>query len=192
MPMNVPSAMPMTFRRLTPDDADAFARLRAEMIVAEPYAFIGSPGDDAYTDPGFVRASIHSDTQAVFGAFDGAVLVAAAGIFRETTVKRRHVATVWSVYTRAPHRARGLSRQLILACLEHARAWPGVDTVQLSVAETQPNARRLYESLGFTAWGTEPHGTRVDGKSIVEIHMWRPLAGGPTAGDPPSPPRPPR
>ena len=57
-----------------------------------------------------------------------------------------------------------------------ARTWPGVNSVGLSVSENSGAARRLYERLGFIAWGREPDCLHLpDGRAFAEIHMYRPL-----------------
>ena len=57
------------------------------------------------------------------------------------------------------------------AAVQHARSCAGVDYVDLAVSENAPEALRLYESLGFSAWGREPEATQVDGQRYDEIHM---------------------
>jgi RimJ/RimL family protein N-acetyltransferase len=54
--------------------------------------------------------------------------------------------------------------------IEIARVW-GVSKVQLSVSSTAPAAQRVYESLGFVAWGRESDALRLNGNSADEIHM---------------------
>jgi RimJ/RimL family protein N-acetyltransferase len=75
------------------------------------------------------------------------------------------------VYTRPDVRGRGLCRSVLKLLIEHARAWPGIERVQLSVSERAPAARALYESLGLESWGREPDALRIDGQSAAEIHM---------------------
>jgi hypothetical protein len=53
-----------------------------------------------------------------------------------------------------------------------------VACVFLSASENAPNAIRLYESLGFRAWGTEPDGLRTGGRSYSEVHLRLDLAAG--------------
>jgi hypothetical protein len=42
---------------------------------------------------------------------------------------------------------------------------------QLSVTDRAAKARRIYESCGFIAWGTELDGLSVGGESYAETHM---------------------
>lgn len=160
-----------TIRRLTPDDADAYAALRVEMITLEPYAYLGVPGDDHVSDPETVRKHLSNPEHAFFGAFDAQTLVAAAGIYREPKRKRRHRAEIWGVYTTLAARGRGLSRALITECLNCARRWDGVAVVGLSACSRSTAAIAMYKSMGFTVWGEEPDATRVDGEPLAEIHF---------------------
>ncbi len=169
-----------TIRPLTATDADAYALLRAEMIAAEKYAFLGVPGDDDYTNADHVRRHLAHPEQLIFGAFDGATLVATVGISREQRVKRRHRAHVWGVYTTRAARGHGVSRRLMTAALDLARTW-GVAVVDLTAAHNSAAAISLYTSLGFVTWGTQPDCTRVQGEPVTELHMQVVLEPGATA-----------
>lgn len=160
-----------TIRRLIPEDAEAYAALRVEMITVERFAFLGVPGDDHASDPAVFRERMKDAEQAVFGAFDGGALVAVAGVYRHPRRKRRHRAEIWGVYTTPRARGRGLSRALIAECLGAAREWEGVSVVGLSACARSTAAIALYESMGFVKWGEEPDGTRVGGESLSEFHF---------------------
>lgn len=145
------------------------------MLMDSPWAFGSSPGQDRGSDPAGVRASLALPGYAIVAAEDaaGGRLVAAAGVRREDAAKRRHLATVWGVFVSPQWRGRGVARAVVGGVLEVARGWEGVEALQLSVSERGTAARRLYESLGFVAWGTEPDALRVDGEPYAETHMWR-------------------
>ncbi len=53
-------------------------------------------------------------------------------------------------------RGHGLARRLTLA-VEGAAREAGLRVLNLDVRETQAAAIKLYESLGYTCWGTHPH-----------------------------------
>jgi RimJ/RimL family protein N-acetyltransferase len=97
--------------------------------------------------------------------------VGAAGMNREARAKRAHIAWVWGVYVTPAWRGRGAARGLIAATVDTARGWTGVDRVQLSVSADSHTARRVYESAGFSAWGTEPDALRTGGRSYDEVHL---------------------
>ncbi|MEL7472144.1 MAG: GNAT family N-acetyltransferase [Planctomycetota bacterium] len=165
----------ITIRRLTLDDVGAYTRLRAAMVEAEPFAFLGAPGDDDCADATIMRARLASpETEIVAAEADGA-LVGSAGVYRDQRVKTRHRATIWGVYVAPTVRARGVGRGLVSAAIEIARGWSGVELVQLSVSARHAGARRLYERLGFVAWGEEPDAIIVNGERASEVFMQRRL-----------------
>ena len=61
--------------------------------------------------------------------------------------------------------------QVLERTLEIARSWPGVTSVGLSVSARAEAARRVYERLGFKAWGVEPGALVLDGRAYDETHM---------------------
>ncbi len=89
---------------------------------------------------------------------------------REERPKRRHVAGIWGVYVTPGMRRAGLGRTLVAQAVEIARGW-GVSKVQLSVSESSPTAVRLYERLGFVAWGRESDAVRAGAETAAQIHM---------------------
>ena len=164
-----------TARALTPDDAESYVALRREMLADAPWAFYASPGHDRGSDPAQVRASLEKPDHAILAVEERGELLAVAGVHREETPKRRHVATLWSVYVTPSARGRGLGRMVVSAAVETARRWPGIEVVVLTVSENAPAAQALYESLGFVAWGVEPNALRVDGRSYAETNMRLPV-----------------
>jgi ribosomal protein S18 acetylase RimI-like enzyme len=165
-------SLPLIVRPLAVTDADitAYVHLRREMLEHEPFAFGSSPEDDRL-NADFLRTSLRSADSALIGCFKGGHLIAVAGLVREPKLKARHLATIYGVYTTPAARGLGAARDAVTHAIAIARTWPGVDWIQLSVSETAPIAQRLYESLGFIAWGTEPDATRVNGVGRAEIHM---------------------
>jgi ribosomal protein S18 acetylase RimI-like enzyme len=67
----------------------------------------------------------------------------------------------------APYaRGHGLARRLVARAEEHAAAM-GFRVLNLDVRETQERAISLFESLGYTRWGTHPAYARVDGRTVA-------------------------
>jgi GNAT superfamily N-acetyltransferase len=161
----------VTVRRLRPEDAEASASLRREMLTDAPFAFLASPGDDVGCDVVGVRRILsEGDGNVIFGAFAPS-LVGSLGAFRERHEKAAHKVTVWGMYVTPGHRRFGVGRRLLEAAIAHARSLPGVRQVHLGVSERAPAARGLYESLGFRRWGTEPRGVSYGGEFADEHHM---------------------
>lgn len=172
--------------RLTASDAPAFLDLRRAMLLDSPWAFGSSPEDDRIQDAESARNSLSQQENAIFAVrdpADPARLLAAAGVMREPKLKRRHVATIWGVFTRPEARGRGLGRAVTTAAMTEALTWRdpeiAVLTLSVSVPDQGPSpARALYESLGFSVWGVEPDALRTaDGRAFAEAHMQLKRAG---------------
>lgn len=170
----------MSPRLLTANDVDAYVAIRREMLEDAPWAFSASPGHDRAGDPEAVRAALGQPENAILAVFSDresptsggeARILATAGVRREDRPKHRHIATIWGVYVTPAARGRGLGRDVVAAAVETASGWPGVTCVKLSASENSPGAIRVYESLGFVAWGLEPDALRVNGRSYGEVHM---------------------
>lgn len=171
--MNAKAAK-VVVRRLGPDDAPEYVRLRTEMLACEPFSFFGTLGEDRGCDEAHMRGQLTQAEYAVLGAERPgfpAALIGAAGIYRDQRAKARHRACVWGVYCTPWARGLGAGRMLMVSCIQLARSWPGVAVVCLSASERNIPARRLYESLGFVPWGLEPESMRINGEPDAEVHM---------------------
>ncbi len=107
----------------------------------------------------------------IFGAF-GQDLVGSVGIRYD--LRRRkvaHKAHIWGMYVSPVYRGLGLGGDLLIAAIAHARSLDGVRQVHLSVSEVSSDAQRLYKSIGFRVWGTEPSSIEHGGECIDEHHM---------------------
>jgi len=160
-------------RVLTSSDAGAYQRLRTEMLLDSPASFLSAPGDDIAEDRAVLAKKLDEAENKVLAieGEDGAGLIAAGGIYRSPRLKMRHYAMIWGVYTSPAWRRRGCSRALMEGAIGLARSWDGVEMINIGVSVNAPSALRLYESLGFVAWGREPRVTRVGAETFDEIHL---------------------
>ena len=162
---------PITIRQLEVDDAEAYAKLRREMLLDSPLAFASSPSDDLFASLETTREQLRRAPESViFGAFDPD-LAGAVGLYRDRHVKSSHKAHLWGMFVAPDHRRRGIAADLLNVTLQYARDLTDVTWVQLSVSSAAPAARKLYERSGFRLWGTEPEALRHDGQAVVEYHM---------------------
>jgi RimJ/RimL family protein N-acetyltransferase len=159
-------------RRLRADEAEALVALRAEALVEEPLAFGSSPTDERARSLEFVRTALSDEhEQAVVAAFVDDALIGMVGVVRGSTVKERHKAHIWGMYVRRTAQGHGIGRALLRAAVAHARTWPDVERVQLSVTSASKAAHALYESEGFRTWGTERRALAWKGRFVDELHL---------------------
>jgi ribosomal protein S18 acetylase RimI-like enzyme len=71
-------------------------------------------------------------------------------------------------------RGQGLSKML-LAKAEETALEEGFRVINLDVRETMDRAISLYESAGYTRFGTHPHYAEVDGKVLKGFHYTKTL-----------------
>jgi GNAT superfamily N-acetyltransferase len=114
---------------------------------------------------------------APLGAFDGPVLAGMVGLYRDQRAKRRHRASIWGMFVAERFRGKGAGRTPIEAALQETGSMAGVRSVLLSVTAGQEAARRLYLSVGFRPYGTEPRALRVGRSFVDEEYMVLELGG---------------
>ncbi len=96
------------------------------------------------------------------GAFEDERLVGIVGFFRESGTKGQHKGYIISMYVAPEQRGSGVGKALVTEAIAQARTIPGLEQLLLAVVTTNTAARRLYLSLGFEVYGTEPRALRQD------------------------------
>jgi ribosomal protein S18 acetylase RimI-like enzyme len=164
--------MPAQIRLLNETDAAELYRLRRESLLDSPLSFLASPEDDKASSVEAARGMLtRGPASAVFGAVADQRLVGMVGLNREARAKSRHKANIWGMYVDPQWRRQKLGEQLMRAAIDHARTLGGVSCVHLSVSDSATDAKRLYESLGFLAWGLEPQAIRWQDQAVNDYHM---------------------
>ena len=163
----------MNFRLLQPEDAAAYWAVRLEALETEPEAFGKAPEEFRAVSLDEMAEKLRGMGESSFclGVFEDELLVGIATFVRETRKKERHKAHIYGVYVRASHRGRGVGRAMLDRVLALARPQEGLEQILLAVATTNERALRLYRSMGFEIWGTEPRALRVGECGVDEHHM---------------------
>lgn len=160
-------------RRLIKADAEQLFHHRMEGLKSFPTAFGSSFEEEVVDGPARFEKllSIEGNESVIFGAFDGGSLVGCIAIFREKTLKSRHKSLIWGMYVSEICQGKGVGKMLMMKAIEHARTLKDIRMIHLSLESTNERAKRLYSSLGFTLWGTEPEALLVNGKFLDEDQM---------------------
>lgn len=160
--------MGFVVRPLGPDDAQSYRDLRLTCLREVPEAFGAEFEEEAGRDLSEWQTRLGSDTRAYFGGFVQNELVGIANFAPETYRKAAHKGLLLGVYVAPQHRGSGVSKSLINAVIAHARL--RVQQVHLAVGTHNVPALKLYQSMGFEIYGTEPRGLRV-GDRFIDEHL---------------------
>jgi len=166
--------MAYEIRLLAPSDAAAYRPFRLASLAAAPDAFHSTP-EEADGSVGDFEQRI-SDNR-IFGAFDhqGRLVGTAMLALNARPLRRmRHKCEIWSVFVEPDARGHGLARRLVGRCIEEARHL-GFEAVVLTASAHLTHVVALYESLGFTIYGTERGMVKSDDARLIDdrlMELW--------------------
>lgn len=106
-----------------------------------------------------------------FGAWNGNSLVGTVSLEYSAKPKTRHSALVLGMYVQPQERGKAVGLALLNAAIEAASARPDVLRLTLTLTEGNAPALRLYRSVGFVDWGTQPEAIRTDSGFRGKVHM---------------------
>lgn len=164
----------MKIRQLTKDDSTILRSVWAEGLRLQPAAFLLSVAElDAIPEEQFVKGFSAGLT---FGAFENDALQGFVVARRSPFERLRHTADIGPIYVTQAAQGRGIGRALLVAVLDQLIA-DGTAQVELTVDAQNAAAIGLYQSLGFTTFGTRPRSVVIDGVARTDHLMIKILDG---------------
>jgi ribosomal protein S18 acetylase RimI-like enzyme len=148
-------SMQITYRKLNPDEAPDFRRVRLECLKNFPENFGTRYEDEIGKAKLYFEEFIERNSSDVFffGAFSGDDLVGIAGFVRENRIKTQHRGEIVSMYVNPGFHGQNIGENLLLALIKSAFEIEGIESIGLTVVADNPAAVRLYEKIGFETFG---------------------------------------
>ncbi|RFB18323.1 GNAT family N-acetyltransferase [Bacillus sp. HNG] len=163
----------MNIRKLIPEDAEGYWKLRLKGLTTDPDAFLITY-DEAIKkeDPiGEYKKSFLSDEIVTIGAFEEANLVGMVTLVRETRQKIRHRANIVAMYVDDEKRGKGIAKALLTEAIKVAENISEIEQLYLTLdAENKP-AKELYKKLGFETFAVNKKAMKYNGQYRGEEHM---------------------
>ena len=162
----------MIVRRLAEPDAEQFQTLRLRGLAEEETAFASSFQEECDRPLDSIRVQLAPKADgAIFGAFEGEVLIAMVAVERESMKKLSHKGFIWGMYVAPEWRSKGRGAQILQSALQHAWTELKVLQVNLGVHTLNAAALKVYKAAGFEVFGTERGALWVNGQPQDEHHM---------------------
>lgn len=160
----------LEIRRLAVSDAAAYRTFRLRGLREHPEAFTSSYEEDAQKPVQAMETRLSSTSNSFWGAFRGPEICGAIGLEREARAKVLHRAKVVGMYVAPEAAGKGVGARLLQALVAQARA-EGLQSLVLTVTDSNEGARRLYERSGFRSFGVEPRAIKVGTEYFAKNHM---------------------
>lgn len=139
-----------SIRRATVDDLDAIMELETSTFTSDAWSR-GTMRDELASVHGYYLVAEDAAAQHPLAGYAGLLAPAGSG-----------QADIQTIAVAPDARRHGLGRALVVALLDEARA-RAAEEVFLEVRADNPNARALYDSLGFTQIAVRPRYYQPDG-----------------------------
>ena len=160
-------------RTLNDKDLDDFLKIRMDSLRLQPEAFGASFSEKPDRRQTKADLKAKNAENFILGYFEAAQLIGMLGMIRFPRQKMRHKATIWGMFVYPEYRGKGIGRQLMEEAIKRAEQLEGLEKINLSVINVQQNALKLYQKLGFEAYGEEKNSLKVIGRHYHEIFMSR-------------------
>ena len=157
-------------RRLRVEDAAILKPFRLQSLRDQPDAYHSTAEEWDIPLDQFARMIEENPTFCAFTANGRMVGLAILGITARPRIQVRHKCEIWSVYVDPAVRGQGIARRLMEACIAEARRL-GFEAVVLTASTHLNHVVKLYESLGFTIYGTERGMVKLTDGRYIDDHL---------------------
>ena len=158
----------MEIRSLTEADVDAFWSVRLRALKEDPEAFGASYEESVVTPIADIVKRLRSEAGIfVLGAFDPHLL-GIVGFFQEQGDKRKHIGFIWGLYVIPEARGKRVGKLLMQEAIRRASHYQAIEQINLTVSNKA--VKKMYESLGFTTYGSEPRALKI-GQQYLDQDM---------------------
>ncbi|MCG8409123.1 MAG: GNAT family N-acetyltransferase [Phycisphaerales bacterium] len=155
----------ITIRPLTKADAESYREIRLEMLESAPEAFSSDYEQNKRSSLRDFANRIQTDEDNfIIGAFVNSKMVGTGGFYRESSRKLRHRGHVWGVFVKQEERGQGIARKICQELIARVGRVDGLEQIHIAVTSTNQAAKRLYESMGFVAYGKAPKALKIEDK----------------------------
>jgi ribosomal protein S18 acetylase RimI-like enzyme len=162
--------MDFTIRQLTATDAADFKAFRLQSLRDAPDAFHSLPEE---WDLPLATVVQRIEDNRIFGAFSSMgqfVGIAMLSLTSRSIKQMRHKCEIWAVYVEQAARGHGLARRLMEVCIAEAKSM-GFEAVVLTASTHLIHVVKLYQSLGFTIYGTERGMVKLLDGRYIDDHL---------------------
>jgi len=166
--------------RIVSEDWQLYRALRLDALLESPAAFATIFEEErSQSDDNWISKVSHfalSEKQRMFVAKTEDRMVGMMGLVFDPRHKRRHIATMVSVYITPDFRGKGISKLLMAAMLDDVWRVPYIRKVQLLVNPKQTEAIGLYKAFGFHEVGKLEKEVEIDETyfDMLLMEQWLP------------------
>ncbi|WP_339317237.1 GNAT family protein [Paenibacillus sp. FSL R10-2734] len=163
----------MDVRLLNSTDAEIYRNIRLQSLREHPEAFLSSYEAEKEMPIETTRSRLNlSEERFTLGGFtENGELVGVVTFIRESRSKIQHKGNVVGMYVDQKVRGQRVGQALMKELITRAAELPGLEILNLSVVSSNIPAKRLYESLGFTLYGTERNAMKLEDSYLDEDFM---------------------
>ncbi|TNF08136.1 MAG: GNAT family N-acetyltransferase [Bacillota bacterium] len=162
-------------RKLDSDDAKIYQTIRLQALKESQTSFSSSYEEEKDRDITSIQDRLSQSFAHTYGAFDEQLLVGIISFVAETRIKTRHTADIYGMYVDSNYRNQGIGKALLNHVMIEAKKRGIIEKIRLSVTESNKDAIRLYESVGFKIYGYEKNSMKIDqtyyNTCFMEIHL---------------------